>query len=131
MQSKPRPFTAALLGGALCISSTAESAATRPSAAVPSSVVTAESTLIMCAAAAATAVMAQAPAPAGCVLPVADAPPPVAQVDTPLPPQAVVAEGPGFALGLPVIIGLAALAAGAYLLFANDDDDGEGAFSNG
>jgi hypothetical protein len=75
--------------------------------------------------------MAQAPAPAGCVLPVADAPA-VVQVDTPppLPPQAVVAEAPGFSLGLPVILGLAALAAGAFLLFSNDDD-GEGSFSQG
>ena len=130
MQSKSRPFTAAVLAGVLCVSSTAASAATRPSAAVPSAVMTAESTLIMCAAAAATAVMAQAPAPAGCVLPVADAPPVVQQVETPLPPQAVVAEPPGFAFGLPAIIALAALAAGAYLLFA-DDEDGEGSFSRG
>jgi hypothetical protein len=85
----------------------------------------------MCAAAAAAAVMAQAPAPPGCVLPVADAPPVVQQVDTPLPPQAAVAEGPGFSLGLPVILGLAALAAGAYLLLAGDDDENEGAFSQG
>jgi hypothetical protein len=92
---------------------------------------TAESTLIMCAAAAATAVMAQAPAPAGCVLPVADAPPVVQQIETPLPPQAVVAaETPGFAFGLPAIVALAALAAGAFLLFS-DDDEGEGSFSRG
>ena len=84
----------------------------------------------MCAAAAATAVMAQAPAPAGCVLPVADAPP-IVQVNTPPPPPgAVIAEAPGFAFGLPAILALAALAAGAFLLLSNNDD-GEGAFSRG
>ena len=131
MQSKPRSFAAALLAGALCVSSTVANAATRPTAAVPSATMSAEATLIMCAAAAATAVMAQAPAPAGCVLPVTDAPP-VVQVDTPPPPVApvVVAEAPGFAFGLPAIIALAALAAGAFLLFANDSD-GEGSFSRG
>jgi hypothetical protein len=129
MRSKLDAMTAAFVACSLCVSSTAASAGTRPSAAIPSAVMTAESTLIMCAAAAATAVMAQAPAPAGCVLPVADAPP-VVQADTPLPAQAVVAETPGFAFGLPAIIALAALAAGAFLLFA-DDEEGEGSFSRG
>ena len=128
MQSKPRQITAALLAGALCVSSTVANAANRPSAAVPSAVVGAEATLVMCAAA--TAVMAQAPAPVGCVLPVADAPP-IVQVDTPPPPPGVgIAEAPGFAFGLPAIIALAALAAGAFLLLSNNDD-GEGALSRG
>lgn len=138
MLSKPaRQIVGALLGGALCFSSTAAAAATTTSMPSMSPLValsafgTQASASAVCAAGAATVgaagaaavSAAQAPA-AGCVLPVVDLPPPpppVAPVVTPAYLPA--AEGGGIGL-VPILIGAAVLAGlAAWLLLDGDDDD--------
>lgn len=69
------------------------------------------------ATAASAAATAQAPA-GGCVLPVVDAPPPVA-IAEPLPPPPS-----GFGIA-PILLGLAGIAILAALLLDDDDDDDE------
>jgi len=66
----------------------------------------------------AAAVAAAAQAPANCVLPVTDAPPPVAQSapPAPIPVPPVEAAGGGLAFD-PLLLGLGALAAGALIYF--------------
>jgi hypothetical protein len=71
----------------------------------------------VCGAAAAAAAAAQ-PAPTGCVLPVMDAPPPVASAapppPAPVPPIAPAGMGYGVS---PLLLGLVAIAAGVGLFF--------------
>lgn len=135
LSSRPsRQIVGALLGGALCFSSTAAGAA--PTTSMPSmsplvalsAFGTQASASAVCAAGAATVgaagvaavSAAQAPA-AGCVLPVVDLPPPVAPVVTPAYLPA--AEGGGIGL-VPILIGAAVLAGlAAWLLLDGDDDD--------
>lgn len=123
MHSKLRTFTGAVLGGALCVSSTMAAASTTPRVAVPSApsgVTAACAATAAVAAGAATA--AQAAAQPGCVLPVGGAVPVAAAP----PPVFVDEPAPGlFGLGLPaILLGLAALA-GAYFLLFRDKDDGD------
>jgi hypothetical protein len=70
----------------------------------------------LCGSAAATAA-AQAPAP-GCVLPVVDTPPPVAQNPPPPPVPVPPVAGPAAGLGInPLYLALAAVAAGVGIYF--------------
>ncbi len=91
--------TAALVTVALCFSSTSASAA---------------------------AACQGEPGSAGCVLPVGEAPP--VQTPPPAPPAAAAApevvQGGGISLGL-ILLGVAALAALAYLLLKGGDGDDE------
>lgn len=124
----------ALIGLALCVSSTAAGATVVPTSSISPLVAlsafgTQASSSAVCAAAlqgaTTVAAAAQASAPGtGCVLPVVDAPVPVAQPAPPPPlPVYAVAEEPGFGL-LPVLLGLAAIA-GIAALVLSDDDDGD------
>lgn len=85
------------------------------------------------AASAAASSAAQGAAP-GCVLPVVDAPPPIAETPAPealAPAVAPVAASQGIG-ALPILLGLAALAGLAAILLASDDDgDDEIAISPG
>ena len=130
--SPSRRIVGALLGCALCFSSTAAGAASTVSAPSLSPLValsafgTQASASAVCAAGAASVSAAQAPA-AGCVLPVVDAPPPSpAPATTPSFTPAVESRG-GIGL-VPILIGAAVLAGLAALLLLNgdgDDDDGD------
>jgi hypothetical protein len=131
MSSKPsKKFVGALLGCALCFSSTAAGAATTapiPSVSplvVLSAFGTQASANAVCAAGAAAA--AQAPA-TRCVLPVVDpAPVPAAAATTP-----VYADGGGIGL-VPILVGLAVVAGiAALLLIDGDDDDDDDQLSPG
>jgi hypothetical protein len=63
------------------------------------------------------ATAAQAPAP-GCVLPVVDTPPPVAQNPPPAPIPVPPVEGPAAGFGInPLLLALAAVAAGVGIYF--------------
>lgn len=127
MQSARRILTAIIVGGALCFSTAAANASVRPGVAIPS----AGSAAAVCATApilAGVAAVGQASPQGGCVLPVVDAP--VAQLQ-PAPAIIPAAEPEGLGIGLPVILGLLALAAGAVLLLSGGDDEGEGSLSNG
>lgn len=129
LSSKPsRRIVGALLGCALCFSSTAAGATTTVSApsispwVALSALTTPASASAACAAGAAAVTAAQAPA-AGCVLPVVDppAPAPPAPVVTPVITSDV--DGGGIGL-LPILAGLAVVAGlAALLLIDNDDDD--------
>jgi hypothetical protein len=89
---------------------------------------TAESRAAVCAAgsqaaaAAGAAVAAQAAPAPGCVLPVTDAPPPAPVTAAPPPAPVVepVATGGGIGI-LPLLLGLAAIAAAAALLLKGDN----------
>jgi len=76
----------------------------------------------------AAAVAASMQAPANCVLPVTDTPPPVAQAEppAPIPVPPVEAAGGGLAFD-PLLLGLGALAVGAlaYFLLRNHNNDNE------
>ena len=72
-------------------------------------------------AAAGASTSAQTAAP-GCVLPVVDAPAPVVQPVEPVPAAAVPAAARGFSV-LPLLLGLAGVAALAALLLSGDGDD--------
>ena len=87
---------------------------------------TAQSRSAVCAAGtAATAGAAAQAAPPGCVLPVT-APPPAPVAQTVAPPVAPLAAGPGKEIGmLPILGGLAVLAAIAAFFLLDDDDDDE------
>lgn len=120
------------VGVALCVSSTVAGAAVTPPPSISPLVAlsafgTQASSSAVCATAlqgtTAIAAAAQGPAPApGCVLPVVDAPVPVAQSAPPPPPVYAAVEQPSFGL-LPVLLGLAAIAGLAALLLADDDAD--------
>lgn len=112
------------VAGSMVFGSTAavaESQPAQPMQADPWAVLTAmsggASAVAMCGAAA-VAAAAQTP-PAGCVLPVADVPPPVASSapPQPIPVPPVEAAGGGFAFS-PLLLGLLAIAAGVGLYFA-------------
>ena len=91
---------------------------------------TAQSRAALCSAgavaAAGAAVAAQAPG-AGCVLPVVDAPPPVAAPEAAPPPAAVLAPAAvETGLGaIPLLLGLAAIAALAIVVLKHNDSSGE------
>lgn len=92
---------------------------------------TAQSRAALCsagaAAAAGAAVAAQAPG-AGCVLPVVDAPPPVAAPEAAPPPAAAIAPAAvaESSLGaIPLLLGLAAIAAIAIVVLKHNDSSGE------
>lgn len=116
------------------LGSSAATAAPTPRAADPLVVVsvfgTADSRAAICAAgasaaaAAGTAVAAgQAPGNAGCVLPVVDTPPPVAETAPPgIAPTAPAATGVG---ALPLLLGLAAIVGIAAVLLASSEENGE------
>ena len=124
-----KKLAGAVIGLALCISSTAAGAAVAPTSSISPLVAlsvfgTQESSSTVCAAAlqGATTIAAAAQAPgAGCVLPVVDAPVPVAQPAPPPPPYYAAVEQPNFGL-LPVLLGLAAIAGIAALVLSNDGD---------
>ncbi|MDQ3144813.1 MAG: hypothetical protein M3Q57_08050 [Pseudomonadota bacterium] len=131
-----KSLTGAALGVALCVSSTAASAAALPQSSISPLVAlsafgTQSSSSAVCAAgvgsAGAVAAAGQAlvvPATQGCVLPMIDQPvvPVVQNVPPPVyvPPAVVASQGLGF---LPLIAGLALVAGLAALLLSNDDDD--------
>lgn len=131
LSSKPlRQIVGALLGCALCFSSTAAGAATTTSLpsinplVVLSAFGTQASASAVCAAGAAAVSAAQAPA-AGCVLPVVDPPlpPPPPVVPAVSPAYVPAPEGGGIGL-FPILIGAAVLAGlAAWLLLDGDDDD--------
>ena len=125
-----RPSTqivGALLACALCFSSTAAGAATAVSPPAISQWValsalsTPASATAVCAAGAAAVSAAQAPA-AGCVLPVVDQPPPVPVASGATPVIMPAAEGGGINW-LPLLGGLALIAAFAALVLSNGDND--------
>jgi len=125
-----RQILGALLGCALCFSSTTAAAATAvsPPSISPwvalSALSTQSSASAVCVAGAAAVSAAQAPA-AGCVLPVVDQPPPVPVAPAVTPAVVpVVEDGGGIGL-LPILLGLAAVAGIAALILSNDDDDDE------
>jgi hypothetical protein len=114
-------MVAAVLAGSMIMSSTAAVAATTPAAPVQVSPWAALTGLTAGAPAAAlcgaTAAAAATQVPAGgCVLPVADAPPPLAEAGPPPPmPMAPVAAPAGF--GSPLLLALGALAVGTLIYF--------------
>lgn len=126
-----KKLSGAVIGLALCISSTAAGAAATPASSISPLVAlsafgTQASSSAVCAAAlqgtTVLAAAAQAPAPGtGCVLPAVDAPVPVAQPAPPPPPVYAAVEQPSFGL-LPVLLGLAAIAGIAALLLSDDED---------
>ena len=131
LQSLSQKGTAAFVVMSLLCSSTAHASPTRIDPLVALSVFgTAESRAAVCAAGAAAAaagaaVASQAGAGPGCVLPAVDAPPPPAVTEAVPPPVAaapVASSGIGV---LPLLLGLAAIAAFAALVLNDDDDDGE------
>lgn len=113
-----------LIAGSMLFSSTGAIAATAPVAsyqpdpwAVLSVMSGGASAVAVCGAAAA-ATFAQT-APAGCVLPQVDTPPPVAQNAPPQPIPVPPVEPAGGGLGVsPLLLALAAIAAGVGLYFA-------------
>jgi len=120
--SRVNRFAGILVAGSLFISSTgavAASSASPISTANPWAMLTAMTggapAAALCGAA---AVAAAAQAPANCVLPVTDAPPPVAQSapPAPIPVPPVEPAGGGLAFD-PLLLGLGALAAGALIYF--------------
>jgi hypothetical protein len=129
MQLGYKGFVGVLVAGSLFASSTSAVAA---STAVSASPINPWATLTamtggapaaaLCGAA---AVASAAQASANCVLPVTDAPPPVAQTapPAPIPVPPVEAAGGGLAFD-PLLLGLGALAAGAliYFLVRNHDN---------
>lgn len=125
-------FVGVLIAGSLFVSSTGAVAATSAapvSAINPWAALTAMTggapAAALCGAA---AVAAAAQAPANCVLPVTDTPPPVAQSapPAPIPVPPVEPAGGGLAFD-PLLLGLGALAIGAlaYFLLRNDNNDNE------
>lgn len=125
-------FVGVLIAGSLFVSSTGAAAATSAapvSAINPWAALTAMTggapAAALCGAA---AVAAAAQAPANCVLPVTDTPPPVAQSapPAPIPVPPVEPAGGGLAFD-PLLLGLGALAIGAlaYFLLRNDNNDNE------
>ena len=129
-------FTSAFAAASMLVMSSAAAAAPRSVDPLVSLSVfgTQESRSAVCAAgsaaaAAGTAAAAQAGAAPGCVLPAVDAPPPVAVESAP-PPVAVVepvaATSGGIGV-LPLLLGLAAIAAAVALLGkgSGSDDNGE------
>jgi hypothetical protein len=110
------------IAGSMMLSSTAAVAAAAPAPqadpwAVLSVMSGGASAVAVCGAAAVAAVAAQ-PA-AGCVLPQVDAAPPVAQNPPPQPIPVPPVEGPSGGLGIsPLLLALAAVAAGVGLYFA-------------
>jgi hypothetical protein len=107
----------ALIAGSLLFSSSAAMAApTQAPQADPWAVLTAMSSgapaAAMCGSAAAATT---AQAPGGCVLPVVDAPPPVAAPAPPVEPVVATSEGIGVS---PILIGLLAVAVGVGIYFA-------------
>ena len=128
MASGPRSLTAFLAATALTVSSTAAGAAPTVEAAASISPWTAlsifgtdSSRASLCAAAVAAqgaAVAAQAPQQ-GCVLPVVDQAPPVA--DVPPPPPPVVTAGGGLPLG-PLLVILGGLALFGLSLLDDEED---------
>ena len=120
--SQVNRFVGVLIAGSLFVTSTGAVAA---SAAAPASSINPWAALTamtdgapaaaLCGAA---AVAASAQAPANCVLPVNDAPPPVAQSapPAPIPVPPVEAAGGGFGFD-PLLLGLGALAIGALAYF--------------
>jgi hypothetical protein len=121
-QSRFHKVIGAIAAGSLFVTSTGGAAATTALPSVPQ--VSPWATLAglsggapaaaLCGGAAA---VAQAPAP-GCVLPVVDTPPPIAQNPPPPPVPVPPIEGPAAGLGInPLYLALAAVAAGAGLYF--------------
>jgi hypothetical protein len=134
-QGSSRKFAAAFVALSLLGSSTAHAATAtaRIDPLVALSVFgTSESRSAVCAAgasaaaAAGTAVAAQVGAAPGCVLPVVDAPPPPPVTEAVPPPPvaaAPIVTGAGISI-IPLLLGLAAVAAFAALAL-DDDEDGE------
>lgn len=122
MRSGSRGFIGVLVAGSLFISSTgavAASSAASVSPINPWATLTAMTGGAPAAALCGAAVVAAAAqAPANCVLPVTDAPPPVAQSapPAPIPVPPVEPLGGGLAFD-PLLLGLGALAAGALIYF--------------
>lgn len=129
MSSRSKPFATALLAGGLLFSSIAASAAPLATSSAPVSPWVALSAFgseasqaSLCGAAAAiaaqgAAVVQGAPGQPGCVLPVVD------QVPVAPPPSAVPPPPPAAGLGFsPLLLALAAIAAG-ILIYALDDND--------
>ena len=134
MRGSHRQYTSAFVAISLLASSAASAAPTTVDPLVALSVFgTSESRAAICAggasaaAAAGAAVAAQAGTAGGCVLPVMDAPPPAPVASAPPPP--VVAVAPAVAQtgigALPLLLGLAAIAAVGIVLIKNTDGDGE------
>lgn len=136
--SGPRRVTAFLASAALLLSSTAAGATVTVSSASTaispwaalSAFGTQASRASLCGATAAVAGAAAAaqavPGQPGCVLPVVDAPPPIASPGpppAPVPPP-MIDSGGGFGIS-PLLLGLGALALGGliYLLVKDDDDE--------
>jgi hypothetical protein len=122
MGSHGNRFVGVLIAGSLFVSSTgavaAASAAPSPAInpwAALSAMTGGAPAAALCGAA---AVAAAAQAPANCVLPVGDAPPPVAQSapPAPIPVPPVESAGGGFGFD-PLLLGLGALAIGALAYF--------------
>ena len=131
-----RKFSTAFVAASMLASSAATAAPRTVDPLVALSVFgTSESRSAVCAAgaqaaaAAGAAVAAQAvPGQSGCVLPVMDAaPPPVVTEPVPPPPAALapVAAGGSSIGALPLLLGLAAIAAIAAVVLKHNDTDGE------
>lgn len=134
MRSVSKNLVGAALCAALCITPAMASAAVAPASVQSINPMVAVS-LLGSPASAATLCGAQAAAATapgtGCVLPVTDLPPPVAQPAPPPPPPLPVAAAPsGFGIA-PLLIGLLGVAALiALLALDGDDDDGEPVSAN-
>ena len=131
-QGPVRRYTAAFVAIALLGSSAASATPRTVDPLVALSIFgTSESRAAVCAAgsqaaAAAGAAVAQAAgAQPGCVLPVVDAPPPPVVTETPPPPVVEAPVAAGGINALPLLLGLAAIAAIAAVVLKHDDDDGE------
>jgi hypothetical protein len=127
MSSVSRNLVGAALCAALCVTPAMASAAIQPASVQSINPMVAVS-LLGSPASAATLCGAQAAAAtapgSGCVLPVTDLPPPVAQ-PAPPPPLPAAAAPAGFGIA-PLLIGLLGVAAlVALLALDGDDDDGE------
>ena len=129
--SRVNRFVGVIIAGSLFVSSTGAVAATSAASTQisPWTALTAMTggapAAALCGAAAVSASMQ---APANCVLPVTDTPPPVAETapPAPIPVPPVEAAGGGLAFD-PLLLGLGALAVGAlaYFLLRNHNNDNE------
>jgi hypothetical protein len=129
---RSNPFVAGLVAGSLVMSSTAAVTAPTAGAAPISASVSPWAALTVlsggapAAALCGAAAVAAAQATPGCVLPVVDAPPPVAAPPTPVPVPPVEPVGGGLGIDpLLLALGAIALGVGIYFLVKGNDDDEE------
>lgn len=128
---RSNPFVAGLVAGSLVMSSTAAVAGPTAAAPISASVSPWAALTILSGGAPAAALcgaaaVAAAQTTPGCVLPVVDAPPPVAAPPTPVPVPPVEPVGGGLGIDpLLLALGAIALGVGIYFLVKGKDDEEE------